>query len=141
MDKKLLKQMNSINSELEDLNKRIKKIEEKPIKIAKDTVKGSSKEFPYTSHNFTIEGFESPKNLRKYKKMLRKQRSNIEKLCIQLTYELDKMEDSELRRIIRYKYIDNLSFIQIAHKMNENSSKEYTADGIRMQLKRFLENK
>ena len=64
----------------------------------------------------------------------------MDKLINELEYELNKIDDSEIKQIIRYKYEDNLSYIQIANKMNKKGRKEYTADGIRMKIKRFLKN-
>ena len=60
----------------------------------------------------------------------------IDKAIIHLEYELKKIEeeDSDIRKIIRLKYEDNLSWIQIMFKMNYNA--ESTA---RMKLDRFLE--
>lgn len=142
MDKKILKQINSIRKEITYFEDKIKKIDEKPVKIVKDSVSGSSKEFPYTSHSVKIEGFETPKNKRKYKKLLKDAKYKLEKAINSLEYELKSLNDSDLRMIIRLKYIDNMNNIQVAHKLNsldENkNNKVFTADSVRMQLKRFL---
>ena len=51
-----------------------------------------------------------------------------------LEYELKKIEDSEVRQIIRLRYEDNLNWIQIMFKMDYKSEEK-----ARIKLKRFLE--
>lgn len=142
MNKELLSEISNTSKEIEDLEKRIKKIESKPTKIVIDAVRGSSTEFPYTEHNCKIEGIENPKYkkaLKSYRKMLKQKKQKIIKLHKSFEYELNYIKDSELRMILRYKYEDNMTNNQIAHKMNENfKNKDYTEDSIRMKTNRFL---
>ena len=135
---KNLKQIDSIKREINYLENKIKKLDEKPVKIVQDSVSSSSKEFPYTRHTTVIEGFETPKNKRKYKKLLNNAKYRLEKIINHLEYELDKIEDSEIRMIIRYRYEEGLNYIQIAHKMNEGKNKIYTEEGIRKKFERFF---
>lgn len=142
MNKELLSDISNTNTEIQDLDNRIKKLESKPTRIVIDAVRGSSKEFPYTEHNCKIEGIETPKYkklIKSYKKMLKQKKEKLMKLNKKFEYELNYIEDSELRMILRFKYEDNMTNNQIAHKMNQLSKdKEYTEDGIRMKIKRFL---
>lgn len=144
MNKLLLNQISNISKEIEDIDNRIRKIESKPQGIVKDAVKGSSREFPYIQHNCKIEGIETPKYrkvLKSYKKMLKQKKEKLIKLNKEFEYELNYIKDSELRMILRFKYEDNLTNNQIAHKMNQVfKDKEYTEDSIRMKIKRFLKN-
>ena len=135
-----LKQIDSIKKEIKYLDNKLKKIEEKPIKIVQDSVSSSSREFPYTRHTTVIEGFETPKNKRKYKKLINNAKYRLEKNINHLEYELEKIEDSEIRMIIRYKYEEGLNYIQIAHRMNESENKIYTEEGIRKKFERFFKN-
>lgn len=55
---------------------------------------------------------------------------------------IDSIEKSELRIMFRLYYIDDLTWIQVAHKMNDMFSKKrvkYTEDSCRMRNKRFFE--
>lgn len=140
MNKNDFKQIEFLRKEYKYLTEKLEKLNEKPVKIVQDSVATSSTEFPYTRHTTVIEGFENPKNIRKYKKMLRDSQRKLENKLKELEYYLKNVEDAEIRLILRLKYQENLSYIQIAHKMNEDFSKEYTADGIRMQINRFLDN-
>lgn len=141
MDKNILNQINSIKNEIKYLKEKIKKIDENPARIVVDTVKGSSKSYPYIQHNCTVEGIDNYKAIRnkknryKYKKLIKSKEFALEKLINNLEYELKYIEDkySDIRQIIRYKYEDDLNWVQIMFKMGyETESKA------RMKLERFL---
>ena len=135
IDIKALEQISSLRNEIDDLKERLNKIEREHTVI--DSVQGSSTSYPYILHHCTIEGVEysrrNGKQKRKLKKLIVSSTIKLNKMITNLEYELKKIEDSEIRRIIRYKYEDNLSWIQIMFKMQYNS--ESTA---RTKLDRFL---
>ncbi len=137
INQEFLKQVESINNELVGLKKRLKNLENKECTSVKDSVRGSSTSYPYIQHSCVIEGIEVPKNRHlkaKYRKMIRSKTYKLEKLKIQLEYELNYIKDPEIRDIIRYKYNDFKSWVQIMFLMKYNS--ESVA---KMKLKRFLE--
>lgn len=139
IDKELLEQITALHNEVEDLEKRLKKIENKENKIVIDSVKGSSSQFPYTQHSCVIEGVEYPKSKRSkyiYRKQIKDKKRKLDKLINKIEYELNYIEDSEIRQIIRYKYEDNLNWIQIMFKMRYDSESK-----ARMKLERFFEKK
>lgn len=78
-----------------------------------------------------------PKNAglkRKYKKMIKNKTYRLDKMRLQLEYELNYVENAELRDIIRYRYNDNKTWLQIMFLMN------YRSESVaKMKLKRFLE--
>lgn len=135
IDKKTLEQISSLRNELDDLQERLNKIEKERTVI--DSVQGSGTSYPFILHHCTIEGIEYPrrnsKQKRKLKKLIVSSKIKLEKMINNLEYELKKVEDSDIRQIIRYKYEDNLSWVQIMFKMKYNS--ESTA---RAKLDRFL---
>lgn len=137
IDKELLEQFSSLHSELKDLQKRLEELENKPLETVIDSVQGSGTSYPYILHHCTIEGVEYPrrnnKQKRKLKKLIVENTIKLDKMLTNLEYELKKIEDSEIRQIIRFKYEDNLSWVQIMFKMKYNS--ESTA---RTKLDRFL---
>ena len=49
----------------------------------------------------------------------------------------ETIEDSRIRRIMRYRYIDDLNWVQVAHRMGKN----HTAESCRKAHDRFLEEK
>lgn len=136
MDKELLEQISYLHREKKDLTERLEELENKPLEYVKDSVQGSGTSYPYVQHHCTIEGVEYPKQgvqRRRLRKLIKSAQRNIDKKIKNLEYELEKIEDSEIRQIIRFKYEDNLSWVQIMFKMNYKS--ESTA---KMKLKRFL---
>lgn len=138
MNKDVLEQINSIRSELKDLNSRIIVLNQQTNPVVVDSVQGSSATYPYIQHNCKIEGsVESFKNKnirKKYKKQIKSKEYKLDKLKNQLEYELNYVEDSEIRRILRYRYEDDLNWIQIMHKMEYNSE-----DKARKKIERFFE--
>ena len=137
MTQEFLDQIENINKELENLKRRLDRIENKETSIVTDSVQGSSRSYPYIKHNCIIEGVEVPKNRHlksKYRKMIKNKTYRLEKLKIQLEYELNYVNDSEIRDIIRYRYNDNKTWLQIMFLMDYNSEEK-----ARIKLKRFLE--
>ena len=136
MTKEFLDSIENISNEIESLNKRLAKIENKECTVTRDSVQGSSRSFPYTKHSMQIEGVEVPKNRhlkQKYRKMIKSKKYKLEKLKLQLEYELNYVEDSTIRDIIRYKYNDGMTWLQVMFKMGYNSESK-----ARMKLERFL---
>ena len=68
--------------------------------------------------------------------MLGQKQRKKKKKILQIEYELNYIEEADIREIIRLKYFDNLNWIQIMYKLNYKS--ESTA---KMKLKRFFEKK
>lgn len=136
MTKEILDEIENVNKELQSLKKRLQRIEDKENTIVRDSVQGSSRSYPYIKHSMQITGVEVPKNRhlkRKYRKMIRNKTYKLEKLKIQLEYELNYVKDAEIKDIIRYRYNDNKTWVQIMFLMNYKSE-----DKARKKLERFL---
>lgn len=134
MNKKDLEQIMFLKREVKDLEKRLQN--NNISSTVADSVKGSSTNFPYIECHRVIQGVDYKKQIRdkKYRKLLKSKRDKINKLLVQIEYDLNYIEDSEIRQIIRYKYFDDCSWIQIMHKMNYKSEEK-----ARIKLKRFFE--
>ena len=105
----------------------------------KDTVRGGEGNM----HHYVIEGFPYSDYSRR-KTLLRIRRQQLidrdEKLAeleTQVEHFLSELDDSRLRQMIVYRYIENMSWVQVADKMGGNN----TADGCRMAVERFLRDK
>ncbi|WP_320959346.1 hypothetical protein [Hungatella effluvii] len=147
MDKEVLEQYSSLKAEYQDLqgeitklDKQIKKMETSRCQVS-DSVKGTRTDGTYGSIRIT--GFPVPDYYRR-KKLLEDRKKKLDEFELQLlelTNEVDdyinSMADSRMRRMIRYKFFDELSWVQVAHKMGG----KYTADSCRKQIDRFLEEK
>lgn len=136
MTKELLENIDGLRKEVSDIEKRIINLSRTPDKVVRDSVRGSSASFPYTQHSCVVEGIDTNKyrNLKKLRRIYKKKQQKLDKLIIQLEYELNRIEDVDIRRIIRYKYEDGLNWIEIMFKMEYNSEAQ-----ARIKLKRFFE--
>lgn len=147
MNKEVLEQYGSLKAEYQDLQEEIKKLEKQIRKMEAsriqvlDSVKGTRADGTYGSIRIT--GFPVPDYYRR-KKLLEDRKKKLDEFELQLlelTNEVDdyinSLADSRMRRMIRYKFFDELSWVQVAHRMGG----KYTADGCRMAVERFLQEK
>ena len=134
MNRKDLEQIMFLKREVKDLERRL---QNNISSTVADSVKGSSTSFPYTECHRVIQGVDYKKQIRdrKYRKLLKSKRDRINKLLVQIEYELNYIEDSEIRQIIRYKYFDDCNWVKIMHLMNYDSESK-----ARMKMERFLKN-
>lgn len=141
MDKDILIQYSDMVEEVKDLRRRIRKLQDDIDKLepVKDSVKGTRKDG--TIGSITISGYPVPvyyryKNqLEKRETALRKKEAELLELVNTVEEYITGISDSKMRRILRYRYIDNLNWVQVAVRMG----KKYTADGCRMLHNRFFE--
>lgn len=113
MTKRRLEQYSSIKAEIKKLEDEIKERENRRLT---DTVTGSSPEYPFTKHTVTIKGVDYGSDLliRRLKEkafLLDEERAYIEKW-------LDTVEDSQMRTIIRMKFVKGLTWQQIATELD-----------------------
>lgn len=149
MDKEILIQYCDMKEEIKDLRRRIHKLEKQIDRIktegaVKDTVSGG---MGGTQH-YTVEGFPVPEYSRKMmllrsrKAMLVEKEAELLELTNQVEEYIANIEKSELRIMFRLYYIDGLTWVQVAHRMNRmfpKRRKAYTEDSCRMRNARFFE--
>lgn len=141
MTKDILIQYCDLQEEIKDVRKRIKKLEDELTKIEDegtviDSVTGG---YGGTQH-FKIEGFPHPeyskKKTRRY--MYKAQLEMAEEELLELTNKVEEyiqsIEDSRIRRITRLRYIDNLTWQEVANNIGGIA----TADSVRMEHNRYL---
>ena len=132
----ILSECEDIKKEIKDLEHRIQKLEEaESCKVVRDSVRGSSNAFPYISRSIVIEGIEEKeesKKLKRYRRILEEKKDKLLDITIDIEEYLKQIDNSRIRQIIRYKYIDSKNWVQIGHLM------ETSADAARMELKRFF---
>lgn len=103
----------------------------------KDTVRGSSAEYPYTEHPVTITGVQTKpcKRIRQKEERLKRRRAEVAEQLEQIEDFIDGLEDSQLRQIIYYRYVKGYEWPKTAYLMH---NKEST---LKMRLKRHFERK
>ena len=151
MDKKILIEYADMKEEIKDLRKRIeqnkKELSRLNGQIVMDSVScGKKGKKPLGTVKITgrpvtaISRKESLLNKRI--RRLEELEEELLELTIQVDEYIEMIEKSELRIIFRLYYIDDLTWYQVALRMNQNFPKrkvKYTEDNCRMRHNRFLE--
>lgn len=137
----MLNQYISVKKEIEETRGKIAKVEKQIAKIEKegaviDTVSGGDGGIQH----FKIEGFPYPEYTKK-KLLLNARQETLLKLEIELMQIVNDIElfissidDSFMRRIINLRFIERLSWQQVADRIGGN-----TEDSVRMQFERFMQ--
>lgn len=136
MDKKKLSQLRYLNKEIELLKEQIDNLD---YNITTDTVKGSDTEYPYISRNIKITGVDIQDYERKAKRLKRKLSRRVEELLDlleEINEYIESIDDSLIRQIIILRYINGLTWDQVAAHIGGGN----TADSLRMMLNRYLKN-
>lgn len=149
MDKEVLIQYCEMKEEIKDLRQRIMKLDkflEKPPIVA-DTVTGSREDL--TIGPIKITGIPDPEYARKknarmrYRALLEAKEAELLELTCQAEEYIDSIQKSELRIMFRLYYIDGLTWVQVAHRMNMMFPKrriKFTDDNCWRRNQRFFEN-
>ena len=148
MDKGILAEYSKMKEEIKDLRRRIRKLEEEidSLDVVSDSVKGTRRDG--TIGSIKITGYPEPRYWR-LKKILesRKERlveaeEKIQEMVGEVEKYIDSIESSELRIMFRLYYVDNLTWYQVAIRMNDMFPKrriKYTEDSCKQRHKRFLD--
>ena len=144
VDKSILKQYSDLKQEICEVKGKIANLEKQIERIeaegcVTDTVTGGEGGIQH----FTISGFPNAQYSRK-KTLLYTRKSTLELLemdilekIVQVEEFINSIDDSYMRRIINYRFIDNLSWVQVSFKMGAG----YTEDSVRMAFERFMQKK
>lgn len=148
MNKEFLIQYAEIREEIKDLKRRKDLLEKKlqNLESVTDFVKGTRRDGTYGSIRIT--GYPVPDYYRKkaalelYYKKLEEKETELLEAVNQVEEYIETIDKSELRIIFRLSYIDNLSDIRVADRMNQmfpNRKIKYTDENIKKRRQRFLE--
>lgn len=151
MDKNILIEYADMKEEIKDLRRRIeqnkKELSRLNGQIVMDSVScGKKGKKPLGTVKITGRPVTA---ISRKESLLNKRIRRLEELeeeLLELTIKVDEyietIEKSELRMIFRLYYIDDLTWYQVALRMNQNFPKrkvKYTEDNCRMRHNRFLE--
>ena len=134
MDKKQLKQLRYLKNEIKILKEQIENLD---YTITTDSVKGSSPYFPYVEHSIKITGIDTEDYNRKTRRLQRKLERRVEELLdlVEETNDfIESIDDSLIRQIISLRYINGLTWEQVAAHIGGNN----TADSVRKVAERYL---
>ena len=135
MTLKQLEQYISICNEIKIWRKALDKKWDKAGGVVKDTVLGSSTEYPYTAHPVTITGTPAPKNkLRREEERYQKRVERCEAMKQEIEDFVNGLDDSQLRQIIHCRYIEGCSWVKTARMIGGGNS----ADAVKKRIYRHF---
>lgn len=142
VSKSVLIQYTDLQEEIKEVRERINKTEKEIYKIESDGNVVDSVCGGYGGiEHFRIEGFPYPEYSRK-KTLLYARKSTLTSLEMELLETLNKVEefiasvkDSRMRRIITLRFIDNLSWNEVASRIGGGN----TEDSVKKAFYRFME--
>lgn len=152
MDKNILEQYIEMKIEIKDLRDRIDADERRLKRIEKegvvsDTVTGTRQDGTFGSIKIT--GYPVPEHDR-VRSMIKKRVAKLHILEDDLLEAVNAVDDfiekipqSDLRMIFRFKYLDDMTWAAVALNMNSRFPKKrikYTEDSCRKRHDRYLEN-
>ncbi len=141
MKKTVLEQYIELKNEINEINARIQKLQNKLERIneegnVKDVVKGGGGGW----QNYHIEGFPVAEEdevkylIKKNLRILEERKAKVAELIVNVESYINTIEDSRMRRMITHRYINNLPWWKVAEKMG----KGYTENSCKKQMERFL---
>ena len=144
LTKDILAQYCDLREEIKDLRRRIINKQRELDKMEKegavtDSVKGGLG----GEQHYKITGFPYPEYSRKKTALYlyKAQLENAELELLELTNEVEdyiqSIDDSRMRRIIRYRFIDDLRWYQVAQRMGGRTTEE----SVKKEFQRFMAEK
>lgn len=149
MDKEILVQYCELREEAKDLRRRIEKLDkflEHPPIVA-DVVRGTRRDG--TIGPIKVTGIPEPEYARKqrmrerYKHLLEAKEIELLDMTCRAEEYIESIDKAELRIMFRMYYIDDLTWVQVAHQMNDMFPKrpvKYTEDNCWRKNQRFFKN-
>jgi len=135
MTREELEEIFHIKKEIVDLEKRIERIEKQSTMVA-DAVQRGYKRRAIIYGVDVKRAYKLQSNyerLKKFKIMLVDKEKEIENY-------IETIPFSEIRQIFRYRYLDGMNWIKVAHQMNNKyNNRDYNDDSVRKKHDKFLE--
>ena len=137
MDKAILQEYVDACELVKETEKEIQKLNRKKKTIIQTNVKGSMHEFPYVEQHFKVQGttftVKDDSRLRYEEKLLERQKARAEQIKQQVEEWMLKIS-SRMQRIVKYRYLEGMTWEQVAAKMGRKAM----TDSVRMELNKFL---
>ena len=139
--KDILVQYCDLKEEIKDIRKRVQKLKDDIVKIEQegsviDCVKGGYGGI----QNFKIQGFPYPEYTKKRTALMTRTAilTDMEMELLELTNKVEEyiqgIDDSRIRRILRFRYVDDMTWVQVAINMGGRTTEE----SVRKEHERFL---
>lgn len=141
LDKRILEDYIDACAQVKETKEALLKLRKAKKRREQDAVKGSSHEFPYTMQTYHLDGLayavlQDPGEEERLEEILRERLRNAERIKHDVEAWLNTIP-MRMQRIIRYRIFEELPWEQVAIKLGRRA----TADGVRMEYVRFMEEK
>ena len=138
MDKQILEQYIDACELVEEAKEELRRLKKQRKRIEQDIVKGSSRDFPYTAHNFHVQGIsysvlKDPRSVEVQEKILQQRIEAAAKIKLQVEAWLLTIPP-RMQRIIRYKIFEEMTWAQVAVRMGRKA----TEASVKMEFQRFM---
>ena len=140
-----LSQLRNLNREIAELEQRLVNMKDKLADVSQNIacVQGSMLGLPYTKHNIVISDYADIQTAQAIyhqqraieREITRKLSESVTEYGKLLSY-INGLQDSYIRRIMRYRYLDGYNWTKIAVLIGGGN----TADGVRVAHDRFLKS-
>lgn len=134
MTKQDLENLYQLTGEIQDIERQLAKLQEKCKEKAGDTVRDyrSGQGIPITIYGYSEKCYRQSEAL--IAKLAAKHKKMVEQK-IKIEDELENINDATIRRIIRLRYFERMSWETVAIKIDRTKS----GDAIRVYLTRYLD--
>ena len=137
MDKNILNDYIDACALVQETERDIRALKKKRKTIIQTNVSGSNPDFPYQPQHFKIEGttftYADDSALRWDEGLLERRKANAEKIKLNVE-EWMLMIPARMQRIIRWKFLEELTWEEVAVKMGRKA----TGDSVRMEFTNFM---
>ena len=136
MELKQLEQFKDKVTEIKILENRIMEIQQEAEECVSDTVRASSKHFPYTQHAIRITGIDIKKRdkVNRVREKLIRRKAALYHELEEIESYIEDVEDSKVRQIIQLRYIKGMPWNVVAQKVYGYPN----GDTARKKIKRFF---
>lgn len=135
VDKRILNDYIDACKFIEETEEDIKRLKKKR-KIVQDKVKGSNPDWPYEARSFnlggTIETVEDAGRIQREEQILQKQKETAEELKLHVEEWMQEIP-FRMRRIIKYKFLNRLSWEEVSKLINGKSG-----ESVRKEFEGFM---
>lgn len=138
MDKRILEEYTDACELIKETEKDIARLNKKKTTVLQTNVKGSNPDFPYQEQHFSIQGItytvKDDRQLRHEQNLLGHRKAKAAELK-QKVEEWMLTVPMRMQRIIKYRFLEGLSWEETAERMGRRS----TGESLRKEFERFLE--
>lgn len=118
MTKEELGQLIDLSKEIKELEHKIKVLSQRKGKESQDRVSASYNEFPYIKGHATVTGYIETAEIDNIIYLLEQRRKKAAESERRITEYINTIEDSKIRRMMQYRYIEGCTLGEIGEYMH-----------------------